>query len=221
MSAVIADVRDINKAKNKQYLLVFEKLPYINKTKRSEIETKNHIIPCKKVVKNGIGKKSKNQLKIKFLTKLANLKKTGKVSDSICIFPFGFPNPFLYIMAPIKKKIKKAKIPNKKSDFFLLFIKLDVKTNGKNKQVLFERYAAIVDKYEKFLLLLLENINDKRMKKPIKRSFLCASQIYGMTHQGKILQIVITKKGRIFPKNFLVKKYTKMQFPKCKNILMK
>lgn len=79
----------------------------------------------------------------------------------------------------------------------------------------------MVDKYANLLSLLFENNNVKRMKKPINRSFLCASQMYGITHQGKILQIVITSKGTIFPMNFLVKKYTKMQFTKCKNILIK
>tara|TARA_B100001029_G_C14608306_1_gene207626 strand:- start:45 stop:419 length:375 start_codon:yes stop_codon:yes gene_type:complete len=124
-------------------------------------------------------------------------------------------------MVAIKKKITKEKIPNKKSDFFRFIKKLDVYASGKNKHVLFARYAAIIDKYENILLLLFDNINAKRMKNPINRSFLCASQIYGMTHQGKVLQIVITSNGNIFPKNFLVKKYTKMQFPKCSNKLIK
>ena len=124
-------------------------------------------------------------------------------------------------MVAIKKKIIKEKIPNKRSDFSLFSNDLDVYAKGKNKQVLFERYAKMVDKYANLLSLFFDNINVKRMKKPIKRSFLCASQIYGITHQGKILQIVITSNGNIFPKNFLVKKYTKMQFTKCKNILIK
>ena len=103
---------------------------------------------------------------------LANFKKIGKECVSICTFPFGLPSPFLYMIIAIKKKIKKEKIPNKKSYFFLFIKKLDVYANGKNKHVLFERYAAIVDKYENPLLLLFDDINARRIKKPIKRSAL-------------------------------------------------
>ena len=45
ISAVIADVRDINKAKNKKYLLSDENLPNLNTTKASDVETDNQIIP--------------------------------------------------------------------------------------------------------------------------------------------------------------------------------
>tara|TARA_Y100000991_G_C21768148_1_gene261820 strand:- start:155 stop:385 length:231 start_codon:yes stop_codon:yes gene_type:complete len=76
-------VRDIKKAKKKKYLLSEENLPYLTKTKISGIDTDNHNIPCKVDVKNGIGKKSKNQLKRKFLKKLANFKKIGKEWVSI------------------------------------------------------------------------------------------------------------------------------------------
>ena len=171
------DVRDINKAKNKKFLLSVENLPYLNTTKKSKIEIANQIMPWKTDVKNGIGKKSKNQLKIKFLKKLATIKTVGKEWVSICIFPFGVLRPFLYIIIAIKKKITKEKIPKKKSDFFLFNKNLDVYAKGKNKQVLFEKYAAIIEKYENLLFFLSDSIKASRMKNPIRRSFLCASQI--------------------------------------------
>ena len=58
-------------------------LPYLTKTKKSGIEIVNHKIPCKEDEKNGRGKKSKNQLKRKFLKKFANFKKIGREWVSI------------------------------------------------------------------------------------------------------------------------------------------
>ena len=121
----------------------------------------------------------------------------------------------------MKMNITKEKIPNKKSDFFLFNKKLDVYANGKNKHVLFERYAAIVDRYESFSLFLFDDINANNRKNPINRSALWASQTYGITLQGKILQIVNIRNGSLLPNDFLIKKYTKIQFPKCKKIFIK